>query len=280
MGRFKIHDIDNEQFYQIPKILFTSPAYKDLSNDAKIIYAFLKDRMELSRKKGWQDENGDIFLLFTQDNIAELLNVSTSTASRAMKQLKEHCLIDIVRQGLNKPNKIYIHKADARPIKTCTTANQTCTGDMSGHVTDANQDHAPVQTNDTEYSYTDISETEYSDTENNRARSDRSAPGVYEKRFCEFWEAYPKKVGKGAAEKAYAKIKPDKDLHDRIMGAVADAKQSSSWKEEHGRYIPNPATWLNQKRWEDELEPQAPRRIENPQAEMARRAIEAIMNGG
>ena len=251
MSRFKIGDIDNEQFYQIPKILFTSAIYKDLSNDAKIIYAFLKDRMGLSRKKGWKDENGDIYLLFTQDHIAELLNVSTSTASRAMKQLKDHCLIDIVRQGLNKPNKIYIHRVDARQIKICTSASQTCSSDVSGPVTSANQDHAPVQSSNTEYNETDNSDTEYSDTENNNARSDRSA--LSQKRFEEFWDAYPRKVGKGAAEKAYSKIKPDDALQERILDAVDAAKQSFNWQAEGGRFIPNPATWLNQRRWEDEL---------------------------
>ena len=66
MGRFKITDIDNESFYQIPKSLFTNENYKGLGLDAKVIYSFLKDRMELSRKNNWKDENGDIYLLFTQ----------------------------------------------------------------------------------------------------------------------------------------------------------------------------------------------------------------------
>lgn len=75
-----------------------------------------------------------------------------------------------------------------------------------------------------------------------------------EKRFEEFWAAYPKKVGKKAAEAAWKKIKPDTALHDRIMTAIGRARVTEQWQRENGRYIPNPATWLNQGRWDDEYE--------------------------
>lgn len=72
-------------------------------------------------------------------------------------------------------------------------------------------------------------------------------------RFAEFWAQYPKKVGKGAAEKAFERIKPDKQTFDRMMDAISAQKRSRQWTENNGQYIPNPATWLNQRRWEDEL---------------------------
>lgn len=71
-------------------------------------------------------------------------------------------------------------------------------------------------------------------------------------RFTEFWTAYPNKTGKGAAEKAWVKIRPDKALFEKIMAALERAKVSEQWRRENGRYRPNPATWLNQRRWEDE----------------------------
>lgn len=70
--------------------------------------------------------------------------------------------------------------------------------------------------------------------------------------FDRFWLAYPKKVGKGAARTAWKKIRPGKELIDVIVHAVEKAKKSEQWAREKGRYIPNPATWLNQERWEDE----------------------------
>lgn len=73
--------------------------------------------------------------------------------------------------------------------------------------------------------------------------------------FSEFWKAYPKKSGKGAAETAWRKIKPNRELRKVMILAVEKAKRSAQWTKDNGQYIPNPATWLNQKRWEDELEP-------------------------
>jgi hypothetical protein len=72
-------------------------------------------------------------------------------------------------------------------------------------------------------------------------------------RFNRFWAAYPKRVGKTAARKAFAKIKPDDEMMNVILEAVELQGKSDQWKRDGGQYIPNPATWLNQGRWEDEL---------------------------
>jgi hypothetical protein len=66
--------------------------------------------------------------------------------------------------------------------------------------------------------------------------------------FAEFWSAYPKKVGKGAAQAAWKKHKPDLAI---CIAAITTAKASRDWQKENGQYIPNPATWINQMRWED-----------------------------
>lgn len=70
--------------------------------------------------------------------------------------------------------------------------------------------------------------------------------------FDAFWTAYPKKVGKGNAEKVWMKLKPDQDLMDRILQALAWQRKQDQWVKDDGQFIPHPATWLNQKRWEDQ----------------------------
>jgi hypothetical protein len=87
--------------------------------------------------------------------------------------------------------------------------------------------------------------------------------GTIDQRFVIFWEQYPRKVAKGAALKAWHKIKPDKSLLDRILDAIVRAKRSEQWKRDGGQYIPHPATWLNQGRWDDELEPMGANHAEN-----------------
>lgn len=69
--------------------------------------------------------------------------------------------------------------------------------------------------------------------------------------FERFWSAYPKKVGKEAARKAFQKVKAPVDT---LIAAISAQKRSTQWIKDNGRYIPNPATWLNQGRWEDVLE--------------------------
>jgi hypothetical protein len=81
----------------------------------------------------------------------------------------------------------------------------------------------------------------------------RQNAGSLHERFSRFWTAYPKKASKGTAEKAFAKIKPDDALLQNMLSALATASASEAWRKEGGQYIPNPATWLNAKGWEDEI---------------------------
>ena len=70
--------------------------------------------------------------------------------------------------------------------------------------------------------------------------------------FEKFWDAYPRKVGKGAAEKSWKRIKPTPELIQQILSAIEEQKASTAWTKDNGQFIPHPTTWLNQKRWEDE----------------------------
>ena len=70
--------------------------------------------------------------------------------------------------------------------------------------------------------------------------------------FSEFWGMYPKKVAKQAAEKAYKRLNPSAALHKKILENIILQKKSRQWQENGGQYIPNPATYINGRRWEDE----------------------------
>lgn len=83
--------------------------------------------------------------------------------------------------------------------------------------------------------------------------SPRDVSRADEDRFSRFWAAYPRKVGKQAAKKSWSRLHPSEELTQAILQAVEAQKQSRQWKENNGQFIPNPATWLNQGRWEDEL---------------------------
>ncbi len=70
--------------------------------------------------------------------------------------------------------------------------------------------------------------------------------------FEKFWSHYPRRVAKVVAQRAWLKVDP-RD-HQKLMAALEMHRQHESWKEDGGKYIPHAATWLNQRRWEDELD--------------------------
>ena len=85
-------------------------------------------------------------------------------------------------------------------------------------------------------------------------KENETKQNLQNQRFDEFWKIYPKKVGKEAARKSWMKVKPDKALFIKMLEAVEIAKKSKQWQKDNGQYIPNPSTWLNQGRWDDELD--------------------------
>lgn len=85
-----------------------------------------------------------------------------------------------------------------------------------------------------------------------RTREEGSNAASMLQAFDEFWKAYPKKVGRGDAEKAWSKKECTK-LIPQILVSIRDLKISEDWTKEGGQYIPHPATWLNREGWHDEL---------------------------
>lgn len=76
---------------------------------------------------------------------------------------------------------------------------------------------------------------------------------LQEKQFDKFWQAYPRKVSKKQAQKSWKKINPSLELFEKILKALEMVKQTEQWEKDNGKFIPYPATWLNQERWTDEI---------------------------
>lgn len=103
----KISEVKNNAFYQMPQWLY-EPPYNTLSDKAKQIYMFLFDRRTLSIQNKWFDEKGDVFVYYTNEQLMEKLNCSKPTIISAKKELADMQLLREVRQGVNKPNRLYI----------------------------------------------------------------------------------------------------------------------------------------------------------------------------
>lgn len=100
---------DQFSFYRIPKVLFTDMRFKSISTDAKTLYGILLDRMNLSAKNGWFDQNGRVYIIYTIDKIMEALGCAEQKAVKLLSELENKAgLIERKRQGLGKPNLIYV----------------------------------------------------------------------------------------------------------------------------------------------------------------------------
>lgn len=103
------HQAEQFAFYRIPKILFTDPQFRSLSAESKILYGILLDRMSLSVKNGWLDEQGRVYIIFRLEEIMMALGSADKKATRLMTELEKNAgLIERKRRGLGKPNIIYV----------------------------------------------------------------------------------------------------------------------------------------------------------------------------
>ncbi|WP_458524100.1 replication initiator protein A [Gardnerella vaginalis] len=109
---FYNRDGDRFSFFMLPKVLVTDEAFKGLSSDAKILYSCLLERTNLSYKNKWIDDEKRVYIIFTVEEIMTMLNKSNKTAVKILNELDSNTggigLIERKRQGLGKPNIIYV----------------------------------------------------------------------------------------------------------------------------------------------------------------------------
>lgn len=108
---FRGMEAEQYSFYRVPKVLFTAECFKSLSCEAKVLYGLMLDRMSLSIKNRWFDDENRVYIIFTVDEIAELMNCGTQKAVKLIKELDTSNgigLIEKKRLGLGKPNVIYV----------------------------------------------------------------------------------------------------------------------------------------------------------------------------
>ena len=94
-------------FTRLPNFLFEAPTFQPLSNEAKVLYAFVLRRAELSRKNGWADEYGRVYLYYPICEVVALLRCGRQKAVNTLRELQYAGLVEIQKQGCGKPNRIY-----------------------------------------------------------------------------------------------------------------------------------------------------------------------------
>ncbi len=179
MERISLAQVNNgERFFRVPKLLFESELYKKMSAESKLLYAILKDRFELSVKNNWIDADGNIYFIFTVEEIGEMLGCGKDKVIKLKKELKKYDLLEEVRQGLNKPNLIYLGSLkvenEAKPLMPAEVGKsefRKSENQNSRTMENRSQDFGISEPNDT-----DSSEPEFSDTDFSLEEEEEKAP--------------------------------------------------------------------------------------------------------
>ena len=185
-------EAESYTFYRVPKILFTQEMFRCLSTDAKLLYGLLLDRMQLSLKNDWVDEEGKVFIYYTVENIMKSLSCGNKKAGSLLAELDDKRgigLVTRVRQGLGKPDRIYVHKCVLPEMSKGHV--KRCQNDMSGNVEKTPLDVSKRHANDTDKNNTEQRETDHIVSEpvtgyEEKAMDERQAYRNYFKERCLF----------------------------------------------------------------------------------------------
>ena len=205
---FRGMEAEQYTFYRIPKVLFTAECFRSLSCEAKVLYGLLLDRMGLSIKNRWFDEEDRVYIIFTVEELAELLNCGTQKVVRLLKELDVKSgigLIEKKRLGLGKPNVIYVKnfmiqeltRAEKQDLEAETLENTlngenhnsrnvkiTIQESAKSQFKNSENHHSRIVKSDIpEYPKSQSNNTEYSDIEHNENQSiDLSEGDVMERK--------------------------------------------------------------------------------------------------
>ena len=144
-------------FFRIPKALFQEQRFQNLSTDAKILYGILLDRMSLSAKNGWRDEQRRVYIIYTVREVQESLCCAEHKAVKLFRELEDIDLIERKRRGLGRPSLIYVKDFSSGLPKAQV---QNCPNSNSGAAESAILEQPKPQANKTNKNNTEMSETD------------------------------------------------------------------------------------------------------------------------
>ena len=171
-----INEVKNNAFYQFPQWLLKEEPYNDLGDKAKLMYMLLFDRRTLSIKNKWYDDDGQIYMYFTIEQFMQELNCSNKAVVKAKKELVEVGLLEEVRQGVNKPNRLYINGSVE---STRQEVNKVHAGSVESTRQEVNKVHG-INTNNINTNISILSNQQQEEVDETR------------KSYDMFFEAFPK----------------------------------------------------------------------------------------
>ena len=162
------NESEQYSFFRIPKTLFTDLNFKKLSVEAKILYGILLDRMSLSIKNKWLDEENKVYIIYTIEEIMEVLNWGRNKSVKVMKEIEEIGLLEKKRLGLGKPNLLYvknfIYTENNKTTEVSKANLKKFKKQTSGSLENKSQEVSKEDSNNTNINNTETNNTDFNNT--------------------------------------------------------------------------------------------------------------------
>ena len=170
--RYTVAEVRKNAFFQLPKFLFEEE-FKSLSNDARVLYALLRDRHDLSIKNNWINYSNEVYFIYSRENMGEMLNLSKPTVIKAMNDLKKHNLVQEERLGQGKTNRIFLMLVEnpAFTMQTECSEVNNLNVQKSKSFTSERKKSLPQEVKNLYPNDTELNEHEIIDTESSQSQS-------------------------------------------------------------------------------------------------------------
>lgn len=178
MGRITLEQIQTgERFIKIPMAFVESKYYSKFSTEGKYLYGILYNRFQLSLKNGWVDDKNCVYLIYTVEDLCKILGFGKNKVIKLKKELVKYGLLEEVRQGLNKPNLLYLQNvetkesllnSDFEEVKNSYKPSEIAEVSNSNFQNSQNQTSRSFKNKLQEVSNSNSNKTENNKTENNK----------------------------------------------------------------------------------------------------------------
>lgn len=178
MGRITLEQIQTgERFIKIPMAFVESKYYSKFSTEGKYLYGILYNRFQLSLKNGWVDDKNCVYLIYTVEDLCKILGFGKNKVIKLKKELVKYGLLEEVRQGLNKPNLLYLQNVETKESLLNSDFEEVKNSSKPAEiaeVSNSNFQNSQIQTSRSfknklqEVSNSNSNKTENNKTENNK----------------------------------------------------------------------------------------------------------------
>lgn len=177
---YKVNEVLENVFYQIPKELFTNPIYNSLDSTSILLYGLLLDRLSVSMKNKWIDKDGNIYIIYSRKEAQKKLRLSDKPVSKAFKKLEEAKLIYEIRSGFKKHNTIYVGKIAHQSVEK--TMNRIMSDSRNGRITI--QESENIRRSNNKYNKNNYSKKSTSEQNRGNFEQRKYTPEELESFYC------------------------------------------------------------------------------------------------